>query len=557
MIDPTLDQGNPRKWWILVAVSFGMFMALLDVTIVNIAIPAIIEDLGATVTKVSWVISAYSLALAVLFLSMGRISDKFGQKRIFIGVGLIGFTLFSLLCGLAPNIELLIVFRVGQGVGGAALAPISLAILFGAFPRRQRGMAVGIWGAMGSVAGAVGPTLGGILIQYLSWHWIFFMNVPVGIVAIVMAVVFIPERKIGQDVQGIDIPGILISAFGLFCLVLALIQGNDWGWTSAAVLGLFAVAVISYPLFMWWELRTPSPMFDFRLMRIRSFTAANTAMFFIGAALGGSMFLLVLFLVNVLGYSELKAAIAITPMPLTGLIIAPLVGRLVDKIGPRVSGVIGSLFFVVGLVLLVQLNGESTVWDATWRTVLLGAGIGFAMPTFSSAAMGSLPPQVAGVGSGALNTLRQVGFSLGLAIVVAIFSHTVVTETKTATAEAVKYVQSQTQIPAPARAAISAGIVKSAKEAQGGGRGRGSGDPLAGAPPAPPGSAMAKQQAELRTTIGAIFRDDIAGAFTWPFYAAALAALLAVPPALFTGRRLGADAGHHEMTREERAADRV
>jgi len=157
VIDPTLDQGNPRKWWILVAVSFGMFMALLDVTIVNIAIPAIIEDLGATVTKVSWVISAYSLALAVLFLSMGRISDKFGQKRIFIGVGLIGFTLFSLLCGLAPNIELLIVFRVGQGVGGAALAPISLAILFGAFPRRQRGMAVGIWGAWGPSPAPSGP----------------------------------------------------------------------------------------------------------------------------------------------------------------------------------------------------------------------------------------------------------------------------------------------------------------------------------------------------------------------------------------------------------------
>jgi EmrB/QacA subfamily drug resistance transporter len=557
VIDPAPDQGHPRKWWILVAVSFGMFMALLDVTIVNIAIPAIIADLGSSVSEVSWVISAYSLTLAVLFLSMGRISDKFGQKRVFIGIGLVVFTVFSLLCGLAPNIEWLIIFRIGQGVGGAALAPISLAILLGAFPRRQHGMAVGIWGAMGSVAGVLGPTLGGILIQYLSWHWIFFMNVPVGLVAIAMAMVFIPERKLGHAAQGIDVPGILISAFGLFCLVLALIQGNSWGWTSSRILGLFAVAVISYPLFMWWELRTPSPMFDFRLLRIRSFTAANSAMFFIGAALGGSMFLLVLFLVNVLQYSELKAAIAIIPMPLTGLIVAPLVGRFVDKTGPRIPGVVGALFFVVGLVLLAQLNGTSTVWDATWRTIFLGAGIGFAMPTFSSAAMGSLPPRVAGVGSGALNTLRQVGFSLGLAIVVAIFSHTLVTQTRTATAESVKYVQSQTQIPASARAAISAGIVKSAAEAQGGGGDGGNGDPLAGAPPAAPGSAMAQQQAELRAAISQIYRDDIADAFTWPFYAAALAALFAVFPALLTGRRLGADAGHEEMTRSERSADRT
>ena len=194
-----------------------------------------------------------------------------------------------------------------------------------------------MWGALGSVAAAVGPTLGGLLIQYLSWHWIFFMNVPVGIAALVMALYVIPERRPNREAQGIDVPGILISAVGLFALVLALIQGNSWGWTSAGILALFAVALVSYPLFMWWELRTPSPMFDFRLLRIRSFTAANTAMFFIGAALGGSMFLLVLFLVNVLGYSELKAAIAITPMPLTGLIVAPNVGRLVDRIGPRAA----------------------------------------------------------------------------------------------------------------------------------------------------------------------------------------------------------------------------
>lgn len=552
-----LDTGHPKKWWILVAVSLGMFMALLDVTIVNIAIPAIIEDLGASVGTVSWVINAYSLTLAVLFLSMGRVSDKFGQKRVFVS-GLVIFSLASLACGLAPSIEWLIVFRIGQGVGGAAMAPVSLAILLAAFPRHKHGMAVGLWGALGSVAGAVGPTLGGVLIEYTSWHWIFFVNVPIGIAAFALAMAVIPERKPGAQAQGVDIPGIAISTVGLFCLVLALIQGNEWGWTSAEIVGLFVVAVASYPLFMWWELRTPSPMFDFRLLRIRSFTAANSAMFLIGAALGGSMFLLILFLVSVLGYTELEAAIAVTPMPLTGLIVAPNVGRLVDKIGPRTPAVIGCLFFAAGLTLLAQLNGESTVYDAAWRVIFLGAGIGFTMPTMAAAAMGSLPPQVAGVGSGALNTLRQVGFSLGLAVVVAIFSAAIVDNVVKSAGEATKVVEAQAGLPAPVKEQATANLARVAKQAE---SGQGSPrltaqDPLAapgGGSAPPPGSPEAEQAKALGAEIRAIFRDNIANAFTPGFYAMALAALLAVIPSLFVGRRLGEHEGHHEMSRAQRS----
>jgi EmrB/QacA subfamily drug resistance transporter len=551
-------QGHPRKWWILFAVSFGMFMALLDVTIVNIAVPTIIRDLGASVAEVSWVISAYSLSLAVLFLSMGRVSDKFGQKRTFAGIGIAGFTFFSLLCGLAPSIEWLVAFRVGQGVGGAALMPISLAILLGAFPPRQRGMAVGLWGAVGSIAGAIGPTLGGLIIEYLSWHWIFFVNVPVGAVAFVMALVFVPERRPARSAGGIDLPGILVSAVGLFCLVLALIQGNDWGWTSARIVALFAVALASYPLFLWWESRTPTPMFDLRLLRIRSFTAANTAMFFTGAALGGAIFLLVLFLVSVLGYSELEAALAITPMPLTGLIVGPLVGPLVDRIGPRLPGVIGSLCFFTGLVLLAQLDGQSSAWDAAWRTIFLGAGVGFSMPAFSAAAMGSLPPQVAGVGSGALNTLRQVGFSLGLAVVVALFSHGVATNTRAAAAQSVAYVQSQTSLPSFVRDEISATIVERSDRAAAGGSAA-AGQPAAdGASPTPQGSSgAAEPRAQIAARVSAIFRDGLAESFALPFYAAALAALCAIVPALFTGRRLGEHRGHHELTRAQRTLEKT
>ena len=319
------------------------------------------------------------------------------------------------------------------------------------------------------------------------------------------------------------------------------------------------MAAASYPLFMWWELRTPSPMFDFRLLRIRSFTAANSGMFLIGAALGGAMFLLVIFLVSVLGYSELEAALAITPMPVTGLIVAPNVGRLVDRIGPRVPAVVGSLFFFAGLVLLAQLDGSSTVWDATWRVVFLGAGIGFAMPTMSAAAMGSLPPQVAGVGSGALNTLRQVGFSLGLAIVVAIFSNTIATNVRNGATEAVTYVQAQTQLPAQARQQMVAGLQKAAQNAgSGGGRGAAGVNAVVGSLPSPPaGSPAAAQAAELRAGITQIFKDNVAKSFTWPFYAAALASLLAVIPSLMTGRRLGEHTGHEEMSRAQRTGTKT
>ena len=271
------DDGHPRKWWILVAVSIGMFMGLLDVTIVNIAIPSIEADLRASLASISWVLNAYSLTLAVFFLTMGRIGDKFGRKRVFL-FGLVTFTAFSFLCGIAPDIRWLVAFRAGQGVGGAALLTVSLAIVLGAFPRRQQGAAVGIWAALGTAAAAVGPVLGGVLLTYGQWSWIFFVNVPVGIFALVACGMVIPRdaKSVGQE-GGLDIPGMLISGAGLFMLTLALVQGGDWGWTSPVILGLFAGAVISFPLFIWREVSTPSPMFPVTLLRIRSFTAANSA----------------------------------------------------------------------------------------------------------------------------------------------------------------------------------------------------------------------------------------------------------------------------------------
>ena len=543
-----------RKWWVLAAVSLGMFMALLDATIVNIAVPKIMTDLNAGVTKVSWVLNAYNLAMAALFLTAGRLADRLGQKRVFIA-GLLLFTLFSLACGLSTNIQSLIGFRVGQAIGGAAMAPVSLAILLGVFPQRQHGLAVGVWGALGAIAAALGPSIGGVLVQYAQWHWIFFINIPIGIIALGMALWLVPERRRAEAGASLDLPAVVLSAGGLFCLTLGLIQGNSWGWSSGRVVGLLIAAVVCYPLFLVWELRARTPMFDLRLMRIRSFTAANTAMLFIGTSMGGAIFLLVIFLVDVLGYTELRAAIAITPMPVTALLISPFVGRLVDRIGPRIPATIGALFFAGGMLALSQMGAASSAWDATWRVMLVGVGIAFSMSVLAAASMGSLPPQSSGVGSGALATFRQIGFVLGVAILVSIFSHTVASEVKAATRQAITVVSAQPMIPAPIKTQIVHALQQNAKAAASGGNvAQHLSDPLAAAPKATPGSAQAAQQKAIGTAVGAIYKDHVAHAFHWPYYAAAIAALLAVPFTLMTGRRLGVHAGDYELTRKERRA---
>jgi EmrB/QacA subfamily drug resistance transporter len=529
--------GHPRKWVILGVVALGMFMALLDSTIVNIAIPAIVSDLDTSLANVSWVLNAYNIGLAVLFLTFGRIADRAGQKRIFL-LGLALFTVLSLACGLAPNIGWLIVFRIGQAIGAAAMIPVSLTVLMSAFPREQHGMATALWGAMGSVAAAVGPTLGGVLVEYVSWHWIFYVNVPIGILTIAGALIFVPEHKRDTATSSIDFPGILLSGLAFFALTLGLIQGNSWGWSSGRILGLLIGAVLLLALFGVWEWRSTSPMLNLRLFRIRSFTSAGASMFFIGTAVGGALFLLVIYMINVLGYSELRAAIAVTPMPAAGLVLAPLVGRFINKVGPSVFSAIGGSLFVVSLVLLAQVGPDGTLFDVAWRIVIMGAGFAFSMPALTAAGMGSLPERAQGVGSGVINTGRQFGFVMGVAILVAIFSHTIAGSVEAAVVEAKTYVTSQTQIPEVARALVVANIEKAAAENSGGMAG-GIIDPTAGAPEATPGSEQAQIQEQIKKDLGAIFKAHVAKAFKWPFYGGALAALLSIPFSLMVGRRLG------------------
>jgi EmrB/QacA subfamily drug resistance transporter len=541
-----LDQGHPRKWLILWVVALGMFMALLDSTIVNIAIPAIVTDLKTNISQVSWVLNAYNIGLAVFFLTFGRLADRYGQKLIFV-FGIVLFGGFSLACGLAPNIGWLIVFRVGQAVGAAAMVPVSLTILMSAFPRHQHGMATALWGVMGSVAAAVGPTLGGVLVQYASWHWIFYVNVPIAFITLAGTFWLIPEHKRAGEEAGVDLPGIVLSGAAFFALTLGLIQGNDWGWSSWRIVSLLVAAAVLLAGFGLWEAKARSPMLNLRLFRIRSFVSATGAMFFIGTAVGGAIFLIVIYMVNVLGYSELRAALAITPMPAVGLVIGPFLGKLLEKIGPSILAVIGGFLFAISLVLLAQLGGDSTLGDISWRIVITGAGFAFSMPALTAAGMGSLPDRSRGVGSGVLNTGRQFGFVLGVAILVAIFTYTISGATTSAVAEAKVYVSSQSQIPDVAKQQIVAAIDQAAA-ATAGGSGMGEGrkiDILAGAPQATPGSPQAALQEQLGAALGKIFKDNIAGAFHWPYYAGAIMALLSIPFSVGIGRRIGQHREEH------------
>jgi EmrB/QacA subfamily drug resistance transporter len=527
---------SPRKWLVLVTVSLGLFMALLDATIVNIAVPAIMADLGTSVAGISWVLNAYNLGLLVLILAMGRFSDRLGQKRVFL-FGLIMFTGFSLACGLAPSIGWLIAFRVGQSIGAAALIPVSLAILLGVFPRAQHGLATGIWGGIGAVAAAMGPTIGGALTQYASWSWIFFVNIPIGVAAVVLVARFVPEHRRATS-GGLDPVGIGLSAAGFFALTLALIQGNEWGWTSTAIIALLGAGAALVVAWVVWELRTPSPLLDLRLFRDRTFAGANGGMLAMGMAMMGSMFLLIIFMVNVMGYSEIEAAIAVTPMPALGALLAPMVGKLLDHVSPRVPAALGMLAMAAGLLLLRQLDAGATLWDVMWRTLLLGVGLGLAMPSLAVAGMSAVPHRAGGAGSGAINWSRQMGFVLGVAVLVAVFTASMTDAMTGAVGEARTVVEAQVQLPAPQRAAVISGIEKNVAEMSAApGDAGATADPLAGAPQAPAGSPAAEQQDELKLQLGSIFSTARADAFDLPFLVAAAVALVGVVPALLLGRR--------------------
>jgi EmrB/QacA subfamily drug resistance transporter len=404
-----------RKWWTLVAVAVGLFMIMLDNTVVNVALPSIQKDLGISISELEWVVNAYALTFGVLLLTGGKLADMLGRRSIFIA-GLVIFTGASLWCGLAGGATSLIAARTVQGVGAALMNPATLSIITATFPPRQRGTAIGIWAGVSALALAIGPLVGGLLTQDINWSWIFFINIPVGVAGVIAARLFIDESKDMSLEQRLDLPGLLSSGIGLFALTYGLIETNDHAWGSARVLSLFAIALVSLTLFVILEMRQRIPMLDVRLFRNPTFSGANAVMFFVGLAMFGIFFYNSLFLQRVLGYGAIKTGATFLPMTLLIIFVAPVAGRVSDRIGARWLIGAGMVLLSASLLLFATLDAHSSWWNILPGLLVGGFGMAIVMAPTTATAMSSVPVDKAGVGSAVINSARQVGGSLGIAI---------------------------------------------------------------------------------------------------------------------------------------------
>jgi EmrB/QacA subfamily drug resistance transporter len=416
--EPDLKEEN-RKWWTLVAVSFGLFMIMLDNTVVNVSLPSMQRSLGLDLAELEWIVTGYALAFGALMLTGGKLADLFGRRLMFV-IGLVIFTLASLACGLAGTAAVLIGARVVQGVGGALMNPATLSIITVAFPVQERGRAIGIWVGVSAMALAIGPLVGGIISQHIDWSWIFFINVPIGAIAIVVAFLFIDESRDTSHEQRADIPGLITSGVGLFALTYALIEGNQHGWATARIAVALVVAVVGLVAFYFLERHQRIPMLDFSLFRDRTFAGANTVTLLSGLSTFGVFFYVSLYMQQVLHYSPTKTGATFLPMTLLIIVVAPRAGRLADQVGAKPLIVIGQLMVCAALLLYARLSESSGLFSVLVPMVLSGAGMALTGTPATTAAMASVQRDKAGIGSAVLSSARQVGGSVGIALMGAV-----------------------------------------------------------------------------------------------------------------------------------------
>jgi EmrB/QacA subfamily drug resistance transporter len=415
---------DARKWWTLAAVAFGLFMIMLDNTVVNVALPSIAADLRIGLSELEWIVTGYALTFASLMLSGGKLADLLGRRLIFV-VGLAIFTLSSLVCGLAGSGELLIGARVVQGAGAALMNPATLSIIAATFPPRQRGMAIGIWAGVSAMALAIGPLVGGLLTEHISWSWIFFVNVPIGLVAIAASLLLIPESKDESAEQRLDLPGLVTSGIGLFALTYGLIEANAYGWTSGRIVGSFAVAAAMLVAFVLLETRQRLPMLDLSLFRNGTFAGANLAVLLVALSMFGVFFFVSLYMQGVLGYSAVETGAAFLPLTILIMLTAPIAGKTSDRFGSRWLMTVGMILIAIQLFYFSRLGVEESYWNILPAMILGGFGISLVMTPSAAAAVRALPVDKAGVGSAVLNAFRQVGGSMGIAVIGAIVAHEV------------------------------------------------------------------------------------------------------------------------------------
>jgi EmrB/QacA subfamily drug resistance transporter len=411
-----------RKWLVLAVTSVAVFMSFLDATIVNIAFPSIRSTFpDAGLGELSWVINAYNIVFASLLVPAGRLADRVGRKRVFLG-GVVLFLAASVACGLAPTVGVLIAARAVQAAGAAALVPTSLGLLLPEFPLEQRATATALWGATGGIAAATGPALGGVLIAVFDWRAVFFVNLFIGLPAL------IPARRILRELReehaaAFPSPlGIALLVGAIGSLSLAIVEGGSWGWRSPRIVGAFAAAAILGVAFVWHSGRSTRPLVELSLFRVRSFAVATLGAFIFALSFFALLLSNALFLTGVWHYSTIKAGIALTPGPLMATTFSPIAGRLADRFGQRVVAAPGGLVFALGTLLFATRVGSSPhyVTEFLPATLLTGAGVGLTFGGFASAAVAELPRDRFSTGSGIFSMFRQLAAVIGIAILVAL-----------------------------------------------------------------------------------------------------------------------------------------
>jgi EmrB/QacA subfamily drug resistance transporter len=410
----------PRRWWSLVAVSLATFMTYLDNNVTNVAIPTIQHSLHLSLAGLEWVVSSYILVFAGLLLAGGRLADLYGRRRLFL-IGLSVFTLASLGAGLAGSGSVLIGARLVQGLGAALVVPTTLAIIMATFKdARERTAAIGTWTAIGAMALAFGPLIGGFISQHLHWGWIFFINVPIGIVTFAIAAVSTEESRDPSVLRHLDIPGLISSAIALFSLTYALIEGHDKGWTSTLILGAFALAAAAGTAFALIESRTAHPMVEMRLFRSRVFAGGTVTMMLWAFGIFGIYFFTSIYLQTILGFSPTKAGVAFVPMALCMALFASLAGPVARLLRPNQTVAIGMAVMAAGLYLFSRLGTGASFASLMPGFLVFGAGAGLMNVPLTNAVLHSMPPERSGIASAVLNASREVAGLLGITIIGAV-----------------------------------------------------------------------------------------------------------------------------------------
>ncbi len=434
-----------KKYQIIsfVAIILGFFMALLDTTVVNITLPKMTEYFNTTMDHISWVVNGYNLATAVILVTASRLGDQFGRKKLFIA-GVFLFTISSLLCGISNSLEALILFRTLQGLAAAFVVTIAMPLSTEIFPPEKRRTIMALWGAFAGLAAASGPSIGGIVSQFFNWRYIFFINVPIGCICILLTMKFIKESYDPTASKSIDLGGIITISIAMFCLTFALMKATEKGWTSSFILSFFAISAVALILFIIIELKVKEPMLPLSLFKSLPFTNGSITLFLLGLGMMSGTYLLSFFLIQVKGLNQLSAGLIISTMSLTSMLFSILATLLTKKIGSRLTSALGILLLSVSCYLNSSLTQNSSNLDIILRLIVAGSGTGLSMATLIGSIMANVPVDKIGIASGINNMTRTLGTVLGVALFLTIFTSNMTTQMSDAKDSAVQIIRNDT-----------------------------------------------------------------------------------------------------------------